>query len=508
MLKDGLGGNGSRGNRVAVLDDREEALRDYRLQSVHVGSLEGLPDQLQQRLANRLLKTSSYGVSVNRVPPPVFHPAYQSTILNLPKTLEEKDSWRRHYYHNNPYVSRAIDLHCTFPLSDFILQCSDEMIQEEYMEIKEELELVDLLTWIAQEYWVAGEAFPYGWWDESRATWERFILMNPLYLNVEFNPLFAPGEETISIVKWAPALKRIVDRGPRDPETGAAYQMLEEKASDVLAAVVNNTSFLLSPMCQSHIFRKCAYWETRGTGLIDHCFETLMYRDKLRSSQEAIADRHISVAEYHKLGSDTEPATADELEMYEALLLESMYSGNRVIIWNHALQVQLEGASGKILPLGQEYQQVLQDLAAGLRVTLPFLMGQGMPYANASVSLDVAIAEYLPFRQRLERWMTKSVFTAIAKSRGYQTIPKKYLEGRYRVKGYHSQLILPEYNWDKQNLRDNNQRLNWLTSLAQSNRIPWRMVYEEANLNPGEVERELEEQAQREAERKIGRAHV
>ena len=76
------------------------------------------------------------------------------------------------------------------------------------------------------------------------------------------------------------------------------------------------------------------------------------------------------------------------------------------------------------------------------------------------------------------------------------------LEGRYRVKGYHSQLILPEYNWDKQNLRDNNQRLNWLTSLAQSNRIPWRMVYEEANLNPGEVERELEEQAQREAERR------
>ena len=491
MLKDGYAGSNGSGT---AMQDREDVLREYKDNTRHVGELEGLPEALQQRIQDRVLRKVG-GTTISRVPPPIFHPAYQITTLNLPKTIEEKDTWRRHYYRYNPYVSRAVDMHVTFPLSDFSMRCDDPLVQEEYEEIKENINLTDFIQWLAQEYWVSGEAIPYGWWEEDSKSWSSFVLLNPVYVDIEWNPLFANQDETIKLVRWAPSLQRIVDRGRNDPETGVLFQRLYQDAADVIDCIQNKKAYTLDPSAVSHIFRKCSYFDIRGTGIIDHCFDALMYRDKLRQSQEAVADRHINVSEFHKLGSDNEPATEDEYQMYESLLLESMFSGNRVIIWNHALDVQMEGASGRMLPLQGEYAQYLQDLAAGLRVTLPFLMGQGTPYATASVALDVAISEYLPFRSRLEEWMTKNVFTAIAKSRKYQTIPKKFLQGRYRVKGYKPELILPTFVWDKQNLRDSSARLNWLTNLAQQGRIPWRMVYEEANIDPEEVAQQLEDQA-------------
>ena len=472
-----------------------------------------LPSHVQQEMIKRattgegIRKRSASGINVSRMLTPLFHPSYELSTLRLPASLEERNLWRRHYYQFNPYVSRACDLHATFPLSQFMLRCKDRKIQDSYNEIAEELNLFDFLLWLAQEYWVVGEAISYGLWDDDEVSWARFVLMNPDYLKIEWNPV-TQRDKVFKIVKWQDEVKKIVDGGIRNPDTGFILQRLIEEASDVVECIRESKPYTLSEVATSHVVRKCNYFDIRGVSIIDSCFKTLMYHDKLREAQGAIADRHLTPLEISKLGTDLEPADDSEMTAYTNAVQQTWNSPNKHIIWNHALQYEMVGASGRMLPVTAENDQVINELAAGLKCSRGFLVGEGMAYANQSVALDVMIAEYLPFRQMLEYWVKMRVFAPIARARRYYRPRSGMITGRYSKRGAERELQLPEVRWTKGVLRDNFARINLLMNLAQQNKVPWTIVYEELNLDPDQIEEALRGQFEKEKRNQEKRARV
>jgi hypothetical protein len=432
--------------------------------------------------------------AISRVAPAIWSPLLQITSMVLPKTLTEKNLWRRWYYEHDPYVGTALDLHTKYPISTFRLRCDEDPeghIAEEYEEIAEDIDLFQLLLWIGQEYWVVGEAFPFGIWNEDDLTWDSFILLTPDYVDVQKDP-FAQRDPIIAITRWEPRVKAVVENGPNDPRTGLICQHWMNNAQDLYWAVKNNMPYPLSPMAVSHIARKTFVNDLRGTSIIDKIFKVLMYQDRLQTAQMAGADRYQTPVELWTVGNDEYPATQEDLTSLENVLLSTWNSPQKAVLWYHTLKAEMVGGAGSLLPLPPEFEWINKEKMAALMVNESILTGNGPTYASASVAMDYMVSWYTTYRQQLEKWMRKNVFEPVGRARGYFKVPKKEIVGGYRDKTVRRRVIVPDIVWDKVNLRDDYQKLQTFQQLAEQNRIAWSNVLEMINLDPATENKKIE----------------
>ena len=476
---------------------------------------ETLQKAMQMKRAATMGGPGGMGTSVSRQAPKLFSPFWQISTLQLPSEIKQRNRWRRFYFQYDPFVGRALELHAKYPLSNFSLRVLDEPgIEEEYEEISEDLDLFNLLLWIAQEYWVVGEAFPFGLWDSDDLRWQKFVLMNPDYLTVEWDPLVLRDPIT-KIAEWSPSLRMIVNNGPADANTGGLYKRLMEEAGDVVQCIRNNKPYALHPVAVSQVARRANYFDIRGQSIIDRALRILMYQDKLMEANMAIADRHVNIKEFYMLGEAGSPAQPEELEAFQQCLSETWTSPLGAIIWNHALRVQMEGPAGKLLPTASEIQWIEQKLAEALQCSAALIQGGGVQYSTATVAEDIMISEYMTFRQQLEGWIKQRVFKQIAIARGYTKVSKKELSGHYRAPSNARRPIIPDVVWSKGVLRRDYQRIGVLVDLAGREKVPWGRVLESMGMDASSTFREIVREKKELADLgltgqnvQIGRAHV
>jgi hypothetical protein len=78
----------------------------------------------------------------------------------------------------------------------------------------------------------------------------------------------------------------------------------------------------------SHFKRKGNYFKVRGESMLYRIIHLLNYRDKLRDSQYATADRHTTPRELWKVGETAMPATAEELNALATMISSSFNDPN------------------------------------------------------------------------------------------------------------------------------------------------------------------------------------
>jgi len=435
--------------------------------------------------------------NTSRMIPFMWGPDMQISSMVLPKTIEEKNRFRRFYYAHDPIVGTAIDLHVRYPLSQFRIICDGDDfgdIADEYNEIANDINLFELFMQVGQEYWVCGEALPFGIWNEETLQWDSVVLMDPNFVTIDKNP-FSLKDVFVAINNWNPYLKKIVANGPEDARTGHIYRHMMQTASDVVEKIKNNMPYQLDPQAISHVARKISYFDIRGTSIIDRIFKVLMYQDKLQAAQLAIADRHVTPTEIWTVGNDDNPADQNAIQQLNDTLQSTWSSPQRAVIWNHTLKADVIGASGACMPLAPEWDWIDRQKMVGLMVNDSILTAAGPTYASASVASDFMASWYMAYRQSLEIWARENLFKRIAVARGYWQPIKRQLAGHYRVKGSRRKPILPKIIWDKANIRDDYQKLQTVIELAQNNKIPWKIVYEMLNLDPDTMLKELEHEA-------------
>lgn len=455
-----------------------------------------LPKNIQQKMtrnAKRTVRANSAEITIGN--PTFYQPLFQSTNLLLPRDRRERNEWCRHFYRTEPIVATALDLHTEFPISDLNNVCSDPYIKKffDYLAF-EKLDMVNLLLEIGLEYWKLGDVFPFGQFNESDGLWEGFTLLNPDYVNVNAS-IFAK-EQQIELIP-DDQVTNIIAGGPSG-QFGDLYRQFPE---DIVIAVKQGKNISLDSRLVSHIAHKASPYESWGLPLMMRCFKTLIYKDKLRQAQDAIANRHIMPLRVAKIGTPGEPMpTQDDIDAFRDILAEGEDDPNFFLVYHYGLSFDYVGSTGKILPLNTEFDFIQNELMTGLGITQAMLNGDGSTYSTAQVGAEALARRYASYRLRLESWIRKKVYRPISEVQGFYkpkngTIAIKNMsprEIRRAVSNKEMELIVPKLLWQQQDLTSNQTAMNFIQSLRDKGLVSMTTVLPLLSLDPETEKRNLE----------------
>ena len=449
----------------------------------------GIPKKTQRKMASGSLGNVRMGA------PTFYHPLFQTMNIMLPRDRRERNEWCRHFYRTEPIIATSLDLHTEFPISDFNNVCADPSIKKFFDHMAfERIDLVSLLLDIGLEYWKIGDVFPFGQLNESDGMWQRFVLLNPDYVDIKASIL--AGEAVMELIPDE-QIRAIVSSGPRG-DYSSIYNQLPD---DVIREVKMGRNIRLDNRLVSHIAHKASQYETWGTPIMMRCFKTLIYKDKLREAQNSIANRHIMPLRIFKVGASGEPMPSQEdLDALRDTLLVADEDPNFILVYHYGLQTDYVGSNGKILPLNQEFEFIQNELLNGLGINKAMLNGEGPTYANAQVGMDALARRYMSYRLRLESWIRKKVYKPISEIQGFYApetgaISAKYLSDKEKVKlasKKEMRLIVPEIAWQQRDLTSNQSILSFIQQLQSKGLISMHTVLPILNLDPETEKKNLE----------------
>ena len=116
----------------------------------------------------------------------------------------------------------------------------------------------------------------------------------------------------------------------------------------------------LSPISIHHFKHGSNPWEDYGVSMIRPLFPILTYKDKLRQAQYMIAERLIIPIKVVKIGSDTRPASQEDIDNVQDELASIANDPNLTLVTHHNFDMEWYGATGKIHPLTGEFELIEQ----------------------------------------------------------------------------------------------------------------------------------------------------
>lgn len=432
-----------------------------------------LPIHVQQKM------TRAASANVKMADPMFYHPLFETVNMMLPRDRRERNEWCRHFYRVEPIIATAIDMHTEFAISDFNITCKDNKIADffNYM-LFDKINIHELLLNIGLEYWKIGDVFPYGQLNETEGIWERFICYNPDFINITTSPLVS--DPIIELIPTA-ELTNIVQGGAR----GVYAQIYNQLPEEIIMAVAKGENIPLDNRFVSHIAHKASPYEDWGTPIMMRCFKTLIYKDKLRSAQDAIANRHIMPLRVAKIGQPGEPMpTQEDIDSFRDVLYQADGDPSFFLVYHYGLQFEYVGSSGHILPLNTEFDFIQKELMNGLGINEAMLNGEGPTYANAEVGFNTLAKRYMSYRLRLENWIKHKVLKPISEIQGFYEpengeIQAKYMSPKQRkisAARKDLRLIVPNIQWAQQDLTDNQSKMNLIQSLRDKGLISARTI--------------------------------
>jgi len=448
--------------------------------SVETSYLTGVEKRAIMRYAGRIQYTE----------PEMMGPLFDPVNWFLPYTFKVLNRWIRYYDRFEPWIGNAIDMHAEVPLSRFTLVgIDDPEMQREYEEIVEELGLYQRLLEIAREYWLLGEVFPFSHWNEGWLAFDQMAILNPDYITVNASPLvhgrmvqfeMEPDDATIAIVK---------SNEPRDLEI---RELLDPV---VIEAVESGTNIPLDPFNISHIARKASPYDLRGTSIVLRCLKDLLYEDKLREAQLAIADRLITPLQIFRLGDPKGDWLPDQGQIDDManLLAAGRDDPNFALVGHFGLQVEYVGATGRVLPVVPEFNFVRDRILAALFTNKAMTEGTGPTYANASVAFEILQLRYMALRGLLEVFVQQKVFRPIAEARQYYVpLSRAELDHGIRPSQNGRTLMIPDINWlEKIRLLDDVQMKRFIMQLRMKMDVPLETVCDVFDLDYPHTKRQL-----------------
>ncbi len=269
-------------------------------------------------------------------------------------------------HNTDPMVAAAINFHAEFCINGFRNICKDERVKKYFDEFAFDIvKLPEFLSFVALEWYKLGQVVPFGIWNEGDGRWDRFITLNPDYVEIE-KTLFSDKP----LLKLDPdeGLKRIVtNKKPRhlydqlDPNI-IAYVNKGQKiplSSLVIETEKGDVEFPQVTL----LARKASQYEVYGTPMLMSVFKVLIYKDLLRNAQFAIAKRHWKPIKLVKVGDKDHEPTAEILDAVEEAIRAADADSNSWLVWHHYISADYIASAGHVMPLQchDEETQFLSD---------------------------------------------------------------------------------------------------------------------------------------------------
>jgi hypothetical protein len=431
---------------------------------------------------------SSVGADVYNALPRFYDPLEYWDLSGLPWNVQDEGhrhklhKWLRLYYATHYLVPILVDIFTRFPLVGMELKCKDPYIKDFYEDLFfNQLDYGEFLVSLGREFWIVGEAFPLGSFDEDLGVWEREELINPEDVVIENFPML--GSQQLKIVP-PDYLKRLAQL----KQPAKEYRLLEMSYPDLIPYLLRGEHIPISPVLLRQIGNKLNDWDDHGTPILLRGLRTLLHEEKLLASQDAIAERLYSPLILAKLGiqdmGDQMPPFIpgpEELDSVRDDFDIALSSDFRLMVHHFGLEVSSVFGREQMPRLGDDFDRIEKRLMQvfGVNPSLLSAGSGGQPYASSALQAEFLNQILKTFQNTLiKHFKERASVVAEAqehfdyKVKGndripvYETIVEYDMDGNKTLREV-PKLLIPDMEFQTLDLRDEATERQFLQSLRQ-----------------------------------------
>jgi hypothetical protein len=436
----------------------------------------------------RTSSSTSIGADVMNAIPRFYDPLEYWDLSGLPWNVQDEGhrhklhKWLRLYYATHYLVPILVDIFTRFPLVGMELESKDPYITDFYEDLFfDQLDYAEFLVSLGREFWIVGEAFPLGSFDEDLGVWEREELINPEDVVIDNFPLL--GSQQLKIVP-PDHLKRLAQL--KDP--AKEYRLLEMNFPDLIPYLLRGEHIPISPVLLRQIGNKLNDWDDHGTPILLRGLRTLLHEEKLLASQDAIAERLYSPLILAKLGiqdmGDGMPPFIpgpEELDSVRDDFDLALSSDFRLMVHHFGLEVSSVFGREQMPRLGDDFDRIEKRLMQvfGVNPSLLSAGSGGQPYASSALQAEFLNQILKTFQNTLiKHYKERAYVVAEAQEhydyevKGntripvYETIVEWDMDGNKTLREV-PKLLIPDMTFQTLDLRDEATERQFLQSLRQ-----------------------------------------
>jgi hypothetical protein len=423
--------------------------------------------------------------------------------------LKKIRTYCRLLYMSHPLIASCIDIYSKYPLLGMELVSKDQQITDFYTDLffsEEGLNYKEFLIDIGREYWMVGEAWPFGSFNEMLGVWDDEELLNPDDVEVEHSPFL---KEPRFLIRLPETLRKIIkDRSPawEYDKLISAYPELASYAND--EAMLPVSSILLRQLkFKGDTFNK------RGVPILMRAMRAVMQEEMLNSAMDAIADRMSTPLILVKLGASATDLgtdvpwipTADDLEDFNESFDMAMAGDFRVLTHHFGIEIESVFGRDQMPDFGVDFERLEDRILQTFGLSRTMLTGasSGETYAADALNRDL-ISQLLTTYQDLIKRHYRQRALIVAEASGHYDYDvrngKRYVKmeeilevdeetGEERIVEQ-PKLLIPDLIMKTMNVQDEESEREFLESLRAAG-IPISMATRMVNL-PIDLDEEIE----------------
>ena len=266
----------------------------------------------------------------------------------------------------------------------------------------------------------------WGSWNSARRTWDRFTLINPAI--VEYKEDLMTGHATMELIPTN-EMKRIVKdallQGRRDIDPLLLNAIENNKKLPLDTEGIPENVFTGQDYVPPKVFmfqRRTDPSSERGTSAIVCLMKDLIYKDQLRMSQIAVAQKTqlpIELWTVGHIGNDDQSSMLpgpDLLEEVRQMITQATQQPPFSIVYGPYLKYEALGVTGKLLDIYNDLGYVENQILVGLGVNKAVVLGEGPSVQGKAISLNRLVREYSVVRDLFSNWFKRNILLPIAKA--------------------------------------------------------------------------------------------
>lgn len=347
----------------------------------------------------------------------------------LPKSRVETLRFCQIYYNLDPYIHSILNMHAQYGFSPFTLQYKDPNITELFNKLltyNQDFDWYQFTLDVALSYFKYGEACVWGDWDAARRTWRRFTLLNPAI--VDYKEDMMTGHATIELIPTNEMKKIVKDaiiQGRRDIDPLLLDAIENNKKLPLDTEGIPENVFTGQEYIPPKVFmfqRKTDPSAERGTSMLTCLMKDLIYKDQLRLSQLAVAQKTqlpIELWTVGHIGNDDASSMLPGPELLEEvrqMITQATQQPPFSIVYGPYLKYEALGVSGKLLDIYNDLGYVENQILVGLNVNKAVILGEGPSVQGKAISLNRLVRFYQVTRDLFANWFKRNILLPIAKA--------------------------------------------------------------------------------------------
>lgn len=468
---------------------------------------------------NRLKKTSAVssgmgtnGGSLDMAMSRPRDPMWYWRENNIPFDFTEPDQLKkirdfcRLLYITHPIIAACVDIFSKMPLQGMHFECKDDQLTDFYNGLFiDQLHYDQHLVKLGRQYWILGEIFSMGSWNENLGIWDDEQLIHPDNIDIEAS-LFV--KDNRYLMRLPESLRNIlVQRTPHYD-----YQQLVSNYPELLQYVNEDQKMPISNYILHHMKFDSDDFSERGVSILMRCFRSIIQEEMLNAAQDAISERLYTPLIIAKLGASASDLgtdspwvpTEDEKMNFNSALNSALMADFRIMTTHFATDIEQVFGRENMPDFTNDFDR-LEDrilMSFGLSKTMLTGASAGETYAADALNRDVVTQLLTHFQKKLQAFVYERAAIVAEAQEHYDyevrngqryliteeiwEIDEETGEDRLVEK---PKLLVPELKFDILNLSDKETERQFLMGLSQTPDVPVpvRTLLQAADLDYDEV---------------------